>query len=28
LWARRTRVQYRGVPLLSHEVFLPSMGRV
>jgi len=28
LWARRARVQYRGVPLLSHEVFLPSMGRV
>ena len=28
LWARRARVQYRRVPLLSHEVFLPSMGRV
>jgi chorismate--pyruvate lyase len=28
LWARRARVRYRGVPLLSHEVFLPSMGRV
>jgi chorismate lyase len=28
LWARRSRVQFRGVPLLSHEVFLPSMGRI
>ena len=24
LWARRSRIQFRGVPLLSHEVFLPS----
>jgi chorismate lyase len=28
LWARRSRVQFRGTPLLSHEVFLPSMGRI
>jgi chorismate lyase len=27
LWARRARVQFRGAPLLSHEVFLPSMGQ-
>jgi len=28
LWARRTRVQFRGVPLLAHEVFLPATGRI
>jgi chorismate-pyruvate lyase len=28
LWARRSRIQFRGVPLLSHEVFLPSTGRL
>jgi chorismate lyase len=28
LWARRSRIQFRGVPLLSHEVFLPSTGRI
>ncbi len=27
LWARRSRVQLRGAPLLAHEVFLPAAGR-
>jgi chorismate lyase len=28
LWARRARISLRGAPLLSQELFLPSMGRV
>jgi chorismate lyase len=28
LWARRSRVTLRGAPLLTHELFLPAMGRV
>jgi chorismate--pyruvate lyase len=28
LWARRTRIALRGVPLLTQELFLPAMGRV
>ena len=28
LWARRSRIQLRGAPLLVQEVFLPAMGRV
>jgi chorismate-pyruvate lyase len=28
LWARRSRIQFSGVSLLSHEVFLPSTGRL
>jgi len=27
LWARRSRIQLRGAPLLAHEVFLPAVGR-
>jgi chorismate--pyruvate lyase len=27
LWARRARVTLRGAPLLTQELFLPSMGR-
>lgn len=27
LWARRSRVQLRGAPLLVQEVFLPALGR-
>jgi chorismate--pyruvate lyase len=27
LWARRSRLQLRGAPLLVQEVFLPAMGR-
>ncbi len=27
LWARRSRIQLRGAPLLLQEVFLPAMGR-
>jgi chorismate-pyruvate lyase len=28
LWARRSRIQLRGAPLLVQELFLPAMGRV
>jgi chorismate--pyruvate lyase len=28
LWARRARIALRGAPLLTQELFLPSMGRV
>jgi len=28
LWARRARITLRGSPLLTQELFLPSMGRV
>jgi chorismate lyase len=28
LWARRARISLRGTPLLTQELFLPSMGRV
>jgi chorismate--pyruvate lyase len=28
LWARRTKVLLRGLPLLSQEAFLPAMGRI
>jgi chorismate--pyruvate lyase len=28
LWARRARITLRGAPLLTQELFLPSMGRV
>jgi chorismate lyase len=28
LWARRARIGLRGAPLLTQELFLPSMGRV
>jgi chorismate--pyruvate lyase len=28
LWARRVRIALRGAPLLTQELFLPSMGRV
>ena len=28
LWARRTRIALRGAPLLTQELFLPSMGHV
>ena len=28
LWARRARITLRSAPLLTQEVFLPSMGRV
>jgi chorismate--pyruvate lyase len=28
LWARRSRVQLRGAPLLVQEVFLPALGRL
>jgi chorismate lyase len=27
LWARRSRIQLRAAPLLTHEVFLPAVGR-
>jgi chorismate--pyruvate lyase len=27
LWARRSRILLRGAPLLTQELFLPSMGR-
>lgn len=27
LWARRVRIALRGAPLLTQELFLPSMGR-
>ena len=27
LWARRARIALRGAPLLTQELFLPSMGR-
>ena len=28
LWARRSRIQLRGAPLLVQELFLPAMGRI
>jgi chorismate--pyruvate lyase len=28
LWARRARIALRGAPLLTQELFLPSLGRV
>src|ERR1700681_4918957 len=28
LWGRRARIALRGAPLLTQELFLPSMGRV
>jgi chorismate--pyruvate lyase len=28
LWARRARIALRGAPLLTQELFLPSMGRI
>lgn len=28
LWARRSRIMLRAAPLLTQELFLPSMGRV
>jgi chorismate-pyruvate lyase len=28
LWARRARITLRSSPLLTQELFLPSMGRV
>jgi chorismate-pyruvate lyase len=28
LWARRARITLRSAPLLTQELFLPSMGRV
>lgn len=28
LWARRSRVQLRGSPMLAQEAFLPAMGRI
>jgi chorismate--pyruvate lyase len=28
LWARRARISLRGAPLLTQELFLPSMGRI
>jgi chorismate--pyruvate lyase len=28
LWARRSRIQLRGAPLLVQEAFLPAMGRI
>ncbi len=28
LWARRSRIELRGAPLLVHEVFMPAMGSV
>ena len=27
LWARRSRILLRGLPMLSQEAFLPAMGR-
>ena len=27
LWARRSRISLRGLPILSQEAFLPAMGR-
>lgn len=27
LWARRSRISLRGLPMLSQEAFLPAMGR-
>lgn len=28
LWARRSRILLRGLPMLSQEAFLPAMGRI
>jgi chorismate lyase len=28
LWARRSRISLRGLPMLSQEAFLPAMGRI
>jgi chorismate-pyruvate lyase len=28
LWARRSRILLRGLPMLLQEAFLPAMGRI